>query len=325
MSTRRPLPPAPEHGSVPGRGGRTLTATAEAESDEMTAQTGLSAPTTATETVSAAFPGGRRRSRGPFGPTTRLAKAAFPVLPLLVVLALWQLLTVGKVEFWLSFDKLPTPGEVATALGAQLTSGTYYQDLLASVRRILLGFGLATVVGVVTGVAVGRSRVARAAIRPVIEVSRPIPAIALVPLAILLFPTSEQGIVFITFFAAFFPVAVSTIHAMKSLPKVWEEAARTMGARRVAVLTHIVLPGAMPGIFSGLSVSMGVAWICVISAEMISGQFGIGYYTWQAYGLLDYAGVVVGMLSIGALGFGTAWVVERIGARVNHWLPRAAE
>lgn len=79
----------------------------------------------------------------------------------------------------------------------------------------------------------------------------------------------------------------------------------------------------MPGIFSGLSVAMGVAWICVVSAEMISGQFGIGYYTWQAYGLLDYAGVVVGMLSIGALGLLTAWVVELIGRRVNHWLPRA--
>src|SRR5690606_23273651 len=108
--------------------------------------------------------------------------------------------------------------------------------------------------------------------------------------AILLFPTGEQGIVFITFFAAFFPVAVSTIHAMHALPKVWEEAARTMGAGRLSVLVHVVLPGAMPGIFSGLSVAMGVAWICVISAEMISGQFGIGYATWQAYGLLDYAG-----------------------------------
>lgn len=161
-------------------------------------------------------------------------------------------------------------------------------------------------------------------LRPFIELIRPIPAIALVPLTILLFPSSEQGIVFITFFAAFFPVVVSTIHAMDSMPKVWEEAAQTMGAGRMSLLLHVIIPGALPGIFAGLSVAMGVAWICVVSAEMISGQYGIGYYTWQAYGLLDYAGVVVGMISIGALGLGTAWLVERVGRRVNRWLPRAA-
>ncbi|NED70329.1 ABC transporter permease subunit, partial [Streptomyces sp. SID10244] len=97
-----------------------------------------------------------------------------------------------------------------------------------SLQRILLGFGLAAVVGIALGMLIGRSEVARKTLRPFIEMVRPIPAIALVPLTILLFPSSEQGIVFITFFAAFFPVLVSTIHAMDSLPKVWEEAAKTM-------------------------------------------------------------------------------------------------
>lgn len=280
-------------------------------------------PTTGPQPATAA--GGRRRNGGSRTPARSLGTMVLSVVPLLAVLLLWELLTANKVVAWLSFDKLPGPAEVFSTFASQLTTGSYYQDLLSSVRRILLGFGLATVAGVLIGMAVGRSRIAHAALRPLIEVARPIPAIALVPLAILVFPTGEQGIVFITFFAAFFPVVVSTIHAMKSLPTVWEEAALTMGASRLSVLTHIVLPGAMPGIFSGLSVSMGVAWICVISAEMISGQFGIGYYTWQAYGLLDYAGVVVGMLSIGALGFGTAWLVERLGHRVNRWLPRAAK
>ncbi|WP_338775776.1 ABC transporter permease [Streptomyces sp. DG1A-41] len=254
----------------------------------------------------------------------RLAAGTRAALPLAAALLIWYLLTANDVALWLRFDKVPGPVEVFHTLKGQLTSGSYYQDLLASLRRILLGFGLAALSGVAIGMAVGRSRVVQALVRPLIEVARPIPAIALVPLAILMFPTGEQGIVFITFFAAFFPVAVSTIHAMKTLPKVWEEAARTMGARRLSVLAHVVLPGAMPGIFSGLSVSMGVAWICVISAEMISGQFGIGYYTWQSYGLLDYSGVIVGMLSIGVLGWGTAWLVERLGSRINRWLPRNA-
>ncbi|MEU8171243.1 ABC transporter permease [Microbispora hainanensis] len=253
-----------------------------------------------------------------------VAAVLLAAVPLAALVLVWHLLTAGQVVFWLRFDKIPGPGEVFDSLVAQLSSGAYYTDLLASLRRILTGFGLAAVAGIALGIAVGRSRAARTMLRPLIEVFRPIPAIALVPLAILLFPTGEQGIVFITFFAAFFPVAVSTIHAMQALPKVWEEAARTMGAGRLSVLTHVVLPGAMPGIFSGLSVSMGVAWICVISAEMISGQFGIGYYTWQSYGLLDYAGVMVGMISIGALGWSTAWLVERAGRRINRWLPRTA-
>ncbi|WP_329311055.1 ABC transporter permease [Streptomyces sp. NBC_01262] len=267
---------------------------------------------------------GRRPLLTTGGWLRRLASVIVATVPLAAAVLVWYLLTANHVVFWLRFDKMPGPAEVFDTLRVQLASGAYYQDLLASLRRILIGFGLAAVSGVAIGIAVGRSRIVQALVRPLIEVSRPIPAIALVPLAILMFPSSEQGIVFITYFAAFFPVAVSTIHAMKTLPKVWEEAARTMGAGRLSVLAHVILPGAMPGIFSGLSVSMGVAWICVISAEMISGQFGIGYYTWQSYGLLDYSGVVVGMLSIGVLGWGTAWLVERLGARINRWLPRAA-
>ncbi|WP_132472486.1 ABC transporter permease [Rhodococcus sp. SMB37] len=251
------------------------------------------------------------------------ASIALPLIPIATFVTVWYWLTANEVVSWLRFNRMPTPAAVVERFGDRLGSGAYYDDLLASLQRILLGFALAAIIGVALGILIGRSELARKTLRPFLEIVRPIPAIALVPLTILLFPSSEQGIVFITFFAAFFPVVVSSIHAMDALPKVWEEAARTMGADRWTILRYVVLPGAMPGIFSGLSVAMGVAWICVVSAEMISGQFGIGYYTWQAYGLLDYAGVVVGMLSIGALGLLTAWVVEMIGRRVNHWLPRA--
>ncbi|WP_096283363.1 ABC transporter permease [Mycobacterium ahvazicum] len=263
--------------------------------------------------------------RIPAGIRRRAAALFLPLIPITAFVALWQMLTAHNVVAWLRFNRMPAPMRVVDALAARISSGGYYDDLLASLQRILLGFGLAAAAGIALGVLIGRSPTARMTLRPFIEIVRPIPAIALVPLTILLFPSSEQGIVFITFFAAFFPVVVSTIHAMESLPKVWEEAAKTMGAGRLSLLWHVILPGALPGIFAGLSVAMGVAWICVVSAEMISGQFGIGYYTWQSYGLLDYPGVVVGMISIGALGLMTAWAVERVGRRVNHWLPRAGQ
>ncbi|GAB3908790.1 ABC transporter permease [Kibdelosporangium lantanae] len=241
---------------------------------------------------------------------------------LVAALVVWQLLTTFDVHFWLNFDRLPTPLEVADDLTYQLGTAVYYQDLVDSLVRILIGFVLAAVVGVLVGTTVARSRTTADVVQPLLEVVRPIPAIALVPIAILLFPTNEQGIVFITFVAAFFPVVVSTRHAVRALPTVWEDAVRTMGASRGRVLWSVVLPGALPGIFSGLSVGMGVSWICVISAEMISGEFGVGYRTWQAYTVVDYPGVLVGMLTIGVLGWVTSALVELAGRRATRWLPR---
>jgi NitT/TauT family transport system permease protein len=94
-----------------------------------------------------------------------------------------------------------------------------------------------------------------------------------------------------------------------------------MGGGRWRVLSSVVLPGALPGVFGGLSVGMGVSWICVISAEMISGDFGVGYRTWHAYTIVDYPSVLVGMVTIGVLGWGTAAAVELLGRRVTRWLP----
>lgn len=241
---------------------------------------------------------------------------------LVVPLVAWHLLTANQVRAWLAFDKLPLPIEVLRALASQATSATFLNDIGMSLQRIGVGFGLATAVGVGVGIATARSSIIDSFIRPAIEVVRPVPAIALVPIAILLFPTNEQGIIAITFAAAFFPIFVSTRHAVRALPVVWEEAVRTLGGSRTAVLRLVILPGALPGIFAGLSVGMGVAWICVISAEMISGEFGVGYRTWQAFTIVDYPGVVAGMFVIAALGLGTSMMIESVGRRFTRWLPR---
>ncbi|MEB3984169.1 ABC transporter permease [Mycobacterium sp. 663a-19] len=238
---------------------------------------------------------------------------------------LWQLLTAGKVRLLLRFDTLPTVTEIVTALHRRLGAYEYWLDLAQSLIRILTGFGLAALVGVATGVWLGRSRLFADLFGPLTELARPIPAIALVPVAILLFPTDEAGIVFITFLAAYFPIMVSTRHAVRALPTLWEDSVRTLGGGRWQVLRQVVLPGILPGVFGGLSVGMGVAWICVISAEMISGRLGVGYRTWQGYTVLAYPQVFVGIITIGVLGFATAAAVELVGRRVTRWLPRAQE
>ena len=238
---------------------------------------------------------------------------------------LWQVLTVNHVRFWLRFDTLPTVSEIGTALAHRVGTQEYWLDLGQSLIRILTGFALAAVVGVVTGILLGRSAKFANVFGPLTELARPIPAIAMVPVAILMFPTDEAGIVFITFLAAYFPIMVSTRHAVRALPTLWEDSVRTLGGNRWDVLVRVVLPGILPGVFGGLSVGIGVAWICVISAEMISGRLGVGYRTWQAYTVLAYPDVFVGIITIGVLGFATSAAIEVIGRRATRWLPRGEE
>ncbi|MDR8408189.1 ABC transporter permease [Nonomuraea sp. 3-1Str] len=272
-------------------------------------------PVSAGVSGGAAAPRERRGRRG--------AAWAVRAASLLAAAALWQVLTANDVRLWLRFDRLPTLVEIGRQAARQLTTQLYYLDLLQSLVRILTGFGLAAVAGVAVGIVVARSRRSGYVLLPLLEAVRPIPAIALVPVAILLFPADEQGIVFITFAAAFFPIMVSTRHAARALPTLWEDAVRTLGGGRRHVLWHVVLPGILPGVFGGLSVGMGVAWICVISAEMISGEFGVGYRTWSSYTIVDYPAVIVGMITIGLLGWLTSAGVELVGRRVTRWLPRA--
>ncbi|WP_018600310.1 ABC transporter permease [Mycobacterium sp. 155] len=243
----------------------------------------------------------------------------------LAAIGLWQVLTANHVRAGLRFDTLPTVTDIAAALVHRLGTPEYWLDLAQSLIRILTGFGLAAVVGVITGILLGRSTLFADVLGPLTELARPIPAIAMVPVAILLFPSDEAGIVFITFLAAYFPIMVSVRHAVRALPTIWEDSVRTLGGGRLDVLRLVVLPGILPGLFGGLSVGMGVAWICVISAEMISGRLGVGYRTWQAYTVLNYPDVFVGIITIGVLGFGTASAVELIGRRATRWLPRAEE
>jgi NitT/TauT family transport system permease protein len=243
----------------------------------------------------------------------------------LAAVALWQLLTSNHVRLWLRFDTLPTVTEIGTAFAHRLVTQDYWLDLGQSLIRILTGFALAAAAGVVTGILLGRSPKFANVFGPLTELARPIPAIAIVPVAILLFPTDEAGIVFITFLAAYFPIMVSTRHAVRALPTLWEDSVRTLGGNRWDVLTRVVLPGILPGVFGGLSVGIGVAWICVISAEMISGRLGVGYRTWQAYTVLAYPEVFVGIITIGVLGFATSAAIELIGRRATRWLPRGEE
>jgi NitT/TauT family transport system permease protein len=232
----------------------------------------------------------------------RGAMLLMATLSIASVLLFWQLATHYKLDAYVRFNNIPTPTAVLEKVVEVNQSPKFVTNIGISVRRILLGFLVATVLGVGLGVLIGRYRVVRGLAMPAMEVFRPIPAIAWVPMSIMLWPDNEVSIVFITFLGAFFPILLNTVHGVESIDPVLLRAARTLGAGETSLLRHVVLPGALPHIFTGLAVGMGVAWVSLIAAEMISGQFGIGYFTWEAYSLISYAEIALGMITIGVLG-----------------------
>jgi NitT/TauT family transport system permease protein len=220
---------------------------------------------------------------------------------------------------------VPTPAEILRGLVSLLQSPKLFHHLGFSLARVLGGFLAALAVGIGFGLAVGRSRAAADLLMPPLEVLRPIPAVAWIPLAILMFPSSELSMVFITFTGALFPILLNTVHGVDGVNPRLIAAARSLGARRAAILFEVILPSAAPSIVTGAAIGMGTAWFCLITAEMISGQYGIGYFTWESYTLQNYDGVVVGMLLIGLLGMASSLVVRAVGGAVTPWIRAGAK
>ena len=236
-----------------------------------------------------------------------------------ILLGIWYVGTRYRLEFYIRFTNVPTPADVLQKVVEVNQSGKFMLNIGISVRRILIGFSIAVVLGSVIGLLIGRYRIMRDLLFPICEVLRPIPAIAWVPMAIMLWPTNEVSIVFITFLGSFFPILINTIHGVHSIDPVLIRAARSLGATEFRLFSNVILPGAMPHIFTGFSVGMGVAWVSLIAAEMISGQFGIGYFTWEAYSLVSYAEIGLGMITIGVLGLACSGGIQIIGRLLMPW------
>lgn len=232
----------------------------------------------------------------------------------------WYAGTKYDLDFFIRFKNVPTPAEVYAQAVEVARSDKFATNIVFSVKRILSGFAIAIVLGVFLGLVIGRYRRVSEILMPSIEVLRPIPAIAWVPISIMLWPTNETAIVFITFIGAFFPILLNTVHGVKSLDGVLLRAGRCLGASEVQLLWHVILPGVMPSIFTGLAVGMGVAWVSLIAAEMISGQFGVGYFTWESYSLVNYPAIVLGMITIGMLGLICSGIIRLVGHLFMPWL-----
>jgi NitT/TauT family transport system permease protein len=243
-------------------------------------------------------------------------------LAVLIGLVLWYWAARVHLDFYIRFDNIPSPVTVAEAWWKHFHEVKFYIHIAVSMERILAGYGLAAVVGILLGLVMGRSRLARDFLTPYIELLRPIPAVAWIPLAILMWPTEESSIIYITFLGALFPIVLNTVHGVEQTPEVLVRAAQSLGARRVQIFWHVVIPAALPSIAAGLSIGMGVAWFAILAGEIISGQYGIGYFTWNAYSLIDYPDIIVGMLMIGILGTLSAYAVRLLTWPLLAWQRR---
>ncbi|MDE2580738.1 MAG: ABC transporter permease [Rhodospirillales bacterium] len=241
-------------------------------------------------------------------------------LTIAIFLGLWQAASATHLDFFLRFDNIPAPSKVALRALTVVGSAAFLNDVLTSCERVFLGFGIAASLAVPTGLLIGRYRVAHELLFPLTELLRPVPAIAWVPISIMIWPTDWQSIVFITFLGAYFPILLNTLLGTQRVDPVLVLAARSLGASEGAIFREVYLPGALPAIFTGLAVGMGVGWVSVIAAEMISGQSGVGYFTWEAYSLIQYPDIILGMVAIGLLGLVSSSAIRGFGRLVMPWL-----
>lgn len=257
-------------------------------------------------------------------PMPKWARTGLTMLgSLLVGLIVWQ---TGSSQGWngfVNFTNIPTPLEVFASLQDNLADPEFYVHIAVSVQRVMLSFLLAVLVGVPTGLIMARNQFARAFLLPYIEIFRPIPAVAWIPLAILMWPTEESSIIFITYLGAFFPIVLNTISGAEQTPEVLIRATRSLGASKFDEFIHVVFPAALPSISAGLAVGMGVAWFSLLAGEIISGQYGIGYFTWDAYSMVRTPDIVLGMLFIGFLGTLSTFGVRLLTKPMLRWQQRA--
>ncbi len=239
--------------------------------------------------------------------------------------ALWYLLV--RFEVW-RFAKLPDPLSVLREwaarrpqYGVSIYTAAYYQDIWTSTLRVFGAFVLATLLGVPLGIALGWSRRVRDYLFPLLELIRPIPPLAWVPLAILMLTNQEAAMIFLTWIAAFFATVLNTMLGVTSIDASYVRAAYCLGSSHRDVLRHVIIPGALPFVFTGLQIAMGVAWFSLVAGEMIAGQAGLGYMILSAYMDLQTPTIVIGMVTLGLVGFLSSALVRWLGGRLTAWQP----
>jgi len=267
------------------------------------------------------MPGNQTKNAAPAalfarGGATGRGQTALAFLSVAVVLILWQAASHFGV---LNPALVPSPMEVAASAIEAIRDGSLLHNTAVSIGRVLLGFVVALVVAIPVGMLMGMSRLVQGVTEPLIELLRPIPPIALIPLAILWFGIGEASKVAIIAYGAFFPIFVSTLAGFRDVDPVHIRGPRTLGATRYELFRDVVLPTAYPQIVTGARLGMSMAFIVLVAAELIASSAGLGYMINYARITFKTDEIFVGICTIGVLGFVLNKGLLELERRIVRW------
>ncbi|WP_411729015.1 nitrate ABC transporter permease [Pseudanabaena sp. UWO310] len=245
-----------------------------------------------------------------------------PALGFVGIILLWWLVALWRKEL------MPTPIEALTANLDYILNPFFQRGagnlgigwlLLASLRRVLIGFGLGALVAIPTGFLIGMSRPAMLALNPIIQIFKPVSPLAWLPIALAIFNLADPSAIFVIFITSLWPTIINTALGVSSVPKDYLEVARVLEMSNWRRITKIILPASLPYIFTGLRISLGIAWLVIVAVEMLTGGVGIGFFVWDEWNRLNLSSVFLAVLVIGVtgllldygLGFVQVWVTRR--------------
>jgi ABC-type nitrate/sulfonate/bicarbonate transport system permease component len=276
----------------------------------------------ATATASAAAPPAApaKARRAPRG-LNRPAVLALRLVSLLLFFALWWGVSLLNAHVLKAFNPilLPAPDEVLRAGIKMAASGELLKHITASLSRVLWGFSIAAALGIVVGTALGRSRLLEHLVEPMLEMLRPIPPLAFLPMMVLWFGIGEASKVAFIAYAAFFPVFTTTIEGIKYVDPVLIRAASSLGASERQIFWHVVLPAATPNIITGMRLAFGLSFFVIVAAEFIAADSGLGFLINDARTFFLVSNMLLGAAVIGIIGVLANVLLRRLEGRLLRW------
>jgi len=239
-----------------------------------------------------------------------IIKIPLSIYTFLIISLFWELVT--RFSGW-SDHVFPGPIAVMISMGELIADGTLVKHSVASLYRVTAGFYLAIIFGIPLGMLLGRLETFKSLINPLIHFLRPISPLAWIPLAMLWFGIGDKPAVFLIFLSSFFPLVVSATIAVNSINPVYFQVASNFNFSRFEVISKIIIPGTIPAIVTALRLTITIAWLVVVAAEMIAVQSGLGYLILDSRNALRMDYVMVGMIVIGLIGLMLDFIMKRLG------------
>lgn len=231
-------------------------------------------------------------------------KIVAPLVGAALLVLIWQLITIKNATF-------PTP-QVTFHEAVKMFSDPFYRNspndqgigwnLLASLQRVAVGFGLAALVGIPLGFVIGRVKFVSAMFSPIISLLKPVSPLAWLPIGLLVFQSANPAAIWSIFICSIWPMIINTAVGVQRVPQDYMNVARVLNLSEWKILTKILLPSALPYVLTGVRLSIGTAWLVIVAAEMLTGGVGIGFWVWDEWNNLNVPHIIIAIVAIGFVG-----------------------